>query len=78
MEKTETCKPSTTAQQEIFHQVIGLTKQNREQIEISEITGIHPWTISVRWKLYKNPGRMVLKIKRYFKRPKITCAGAFI
>ncbi len=78
MAKTETRKPSTIAQQEICYKVIRLTKQNREQLEISQGTGIRPSTISVRWQLYKNPGRMVLKIKRYFKHPKITCAGAVI
>ena len=64
MEKTDTHKLSTAAQQEIRYQVIHLKKQCRKRLEISEITGIHPSTISARWKLYKNGERRDLKIKK--------------
>ncbi len=51
MEKTDTHKLSTVAQQEIRYQVIRLKKQGRERLGISEITGIHPSTVSARWKM---------------------------
>lgn len=78
MEKTDTRKLSTVAQQKIHYQVIRLKKQGRKRLEISEIIGIHPSTIPVRWKLYKTGGRTALKIKRYFRYLKITYAGAAI
>ena len=64
MGKIDTRKLSTAAQQEIRYQVIRLKKQGRKRLEISEITGIHPSTISARLKLYKNGGRTALKIKK--------------
>lgn len=64
MEKIDARKLSTTAQQEIRYQVIRLKKQGRKRLEISDITGIHPSTISAWWKLYKNGGKKALKIKK--------------
>jgi transposase len=55
---------STETQQEIRYQVIRLKKQGRKRSEISEITGIHPSTISAWWKLYKKGGKKALKIKK--------------
>lgn len=78
MKETDTPKLNTVAQQEIRYQVIRLKKQSRKRLEIIDIAGIHPSTISVRWKLYKNGGRTILKIKKYFKHPKISYAGAAI
>jgi len=64
MEKIDARKLSTSAQQEIRYQVIRLKNQGRQRLEISDITGIHPSTISAWWKLYKNGGRKALKIKK--------------
>jgi len=64
MKKIDARKLSTAAQQEIRYQVIRLKKQGRKRLEISNITCIHPSTISAWWKLYKNGGREALKIKK--------------
>ena len=64
MEKIDARKLSTEAQQEIRYQVIRLKKQKRKRSEISEITGIHPSTISAWWQLYKKGGKKALKIKK--------------
>jgi len=72
MEKIDARKLSTDAQQEIRYQVIRLKQQGHKRSEISEITGIHPSTISAWWKLYKNSGKKVLKIKKR-GRPSGTC-----
>lgn len=64
MKKNDARKLSTAAQQEIRYQVIRLKKQGRKRLEISDITGIHPSTISAWWKLYKNEGKKALKIKK--------------
>jgi len=57
-------KLSTEAQQEIRNQVIRLREKGYKRFEISEITGIHPSTISGWWKLYNNEGKKALKIKK--------------
>ena len=72
MEKIDARKLSTDAQQEIRYQVIRLKKKGHKRFEISEITGIHPSTISAWWKSYKNGGKKVLKIKKR-GRPSGTC-----
>ena len=64
MEKIDARKLSTETQQEIRYQVIRLKKQKRKRSEISEITGIHPSTISAWWQLYKKGGKKALKIKK--------------
>lgn len=64
MEKIDARKLSTEAQQEIRYQVVRLKKQGRKRLEISEITGINPSTISAWWKLYKKDGKRALKIKK--------------
>jgi len=64
MKKNDARKLSTEAQQEIRYQVIRLKKQGRKRLEISDITGIHPSTISAWWKLYKHGGKKALKIKK--------------
>ena len=72
MEKIDARKLSTDAQQEIRYQVIRLKQQGHKRSEISEITGIHPSTISAWWKLYKNSGKKALKIRKR-GRPSGTC-----
>ena len=64
MKKNDARKLSTDVQQEIRYQVIRLKKQGRKRSEISEITSIHPSTLSVWWKLYKSKGEKGLKIKK--------------
>lgn len=64
MEKIDARKLSTETQQEIRYQVIRLKKRGWKRSEISEITGVHPSTISGWWKLYKNGGKKALKIKK--------------
>ncbi len=64
MEKIDARKLSTAAQQEIRYQVIRLKKQGRKRLEISQITGVHPGTISAWCTLYKNGGKKALKIKK--------------
>ena len=63
MKKNDARKRSTEAQQEIRYQVIRLKKQGRKRLEISDITGIHPSTISAWW-VYKSEGKKALKKKR--------------
>jgi transposase len=64
MKKNDARKLSTAVQQEIRYQVIRLKKQGRKRLEISDITSIHPSTISAWWKLYKSGGKKALKIKK--------------
>ena len=64
MEKIDARKLSTDAQQEIHYQVIRLKEKGLKRSEISDITGIHPGTISAWWKLYKTQGKKALKIKK--------------
>jgi len=64
MEKIDARKLSTDAQQEIRYQVIRLKKKGIKRSEISDITGVHPGTISAWWKLYKTEGKEALKIKK--------------
>ncbi len=64
MEKFDARKLSTDAQQEIRNQVIRLKKKGLKRSEISEITGVHPGTISAWCTLYKNGGKKALIIKK--------------
>ena len=64
MEKIDARKLPTATQQEIRYQVIRLKEQGRNRTEISEITGIHPSTISAWWQLYKRNGKKALAIKK--------------
>ena len=72
MKNFDARKLSTDAQQEIRHQVIRLKKNGHKRSAISEITGVHPGTIS-RWcTLYKTGGKKALKIKKR-GRPEGSC-----
>ncbi len=64
MKNNDARKLSTDAQQEIRYQVIRLKKQGRKRSEISEITGVHPSTISAWCGLYNSGGKEALKIKK--------------
>jgi len=64
MEKIDARKLSTDAQQEIRYQVIRLKKKGHRRSEISEITGVHPGTISKWCTLYKIGGKKALKIQK--------------
>lgn len=64
MKKIDVRKMSRDAQQEIRYQVIRLKKQGRKRLEIKDITGVHPSTISAWWKLYKAGGEKALKLKK--------------
>ena len=61
MEKFDARKLSTDAQQEIRYQVIRLKKKGHRRSEISDITGVHPGTISAWCKWYKNGGKKNIK-----------------
>lgn len=62
MEKFDARKVSTDVQQEIRYQVIHLKKKGHKRSEISEITGVHPGTISKWCTLYNTGGKKALKI----------------
>ena len=64
MEKFDARKLSPSAQQEIRYQVIRLRKKGLKRSEVSEITGVHPSTISKWWKAYKDSGNKALKGKK--------------
>jgi transposase len=72
MEKFDARKLSTDAQQEIRYQVIRLKEKGHKRSEISDITGVHPGTISAWCKLYESGGKKALKIKKR-GRPNGTC-----
>jgi len=64
MEKFDARKVSTDAQQEIRYQVIRLKEKGHRRSEISEITGVHPGTISKWVTFYKTGGKKALKIQK--------------
>ena len=64
MEKFDARKLSPSAQQEIRHQVIRLREKGLKRYEVSDITGVHPSTISRWWKVYKESGKKALKGKK--------------
>lgn len=72
MKKFDARKLSTDAQQAIRNHVIRLKKQGRKRWEISEITGIHPGTISKWCTLYKTGGSKALLIQKR-GRPEGSC-----
>jgi transposase len=72
MGKYDARKLSTDAQQEIRYQVIRLKKNGYKRSAISEITGVHPGTISKWCTLYKTGGKKALKIKKR-GRPEGSC-----
>jgi len=76
MEKFDARKLSTDAQQEIRYQVIRLKGKGHKRSEISEITGVHPGTISAWCTLYKTGGKEALMIKKR-GRPEGSCRTLF-
>jgi len=72
MEKFDARKLSTDAQQEIRYQVIRLKKKGHRRSETSEITGVHPGTISKWCTLHKVGGKQALRIKKR-GRPEGSC-----
>ena len=68
MEKFDARKLSPDAQQEIRYQVIRLREKGLKRYEVSELTGVHPATISKWWKLYKQSGKKGLKINKRGRR----------
>jgi transposase len=72
MENFDARKLSTDTQQEIRYQVVRLKKNGYKRSGISEITGVHPGTISKWCTLHKTGGKKALKIKKR-GRPKGSC-----
>ncbi len=64
MEKFDARKLSPRAQQEIRYHVIRLREKGLKRYGISEITGVHPSTISRWWKTYNESGKIALKGKK--------------
>ena len=64
MEKFDSRKLTPSAQQEIRYQVIRLRSKGLKRYEVSEITGVHPSTISKWWKTFKESGKKALKGKK--------------
>ena len=63
MEKVDARKLSLENLELLRHQAIRLLKQERKQVDVAEILGVRPATISGWWKTYKRGGKKALKLQ---------------
>ena len=63
MEKIDARTLSLENLELLRHQAVRLLKQGRKQVEVAEIIGVRPATISDWWKTYKVGGKKALKLR---------------
>ncbi len=64
METTDARKLKPEVQQELRKQAIRLCKKGMTQVQIAEIVGVYPGTVSKWWLAYKKDGIKAIKAKK--------------